>query len=147
MKKFMETMIFVLIVSALVSCGGDENVQCEDFNNLGQFEWACEDAEVMLCANEKKQTAWFEYEGEKYKCKGSGENIDCDKAFQEVYHACASTYCRNDSNGLCDYQVCTDENGGRWYEYNGKKYECEGTWEDIDCDRANSELTEDCENY
>lgn len=139
MKKFWEAMIFVLSTFALVSCG-DENVKCEDVG-----ERFCPD--LIMCANLSKNTAWFEYEGEKYKCKGSGENIDCDKAFEEVFSACGLTHCKYESSSTCDYQVCTDENGGRWYEYNGKKYECEGTWDDLDCDRATDELNNDCEGY
>ena len=139
MKKFWETVIFVLSTFALVSCGGDEDVKCED---VGEF---CPD--LIMCANMNKKTAWFEYEDKKYKCKGSGENIDCDKAFEEVVNACGLTHCEYESSSTCDYQVCTDENGGRWYEYNGKKYECEGTWDDLDCDRANDELNNDCEGY
>ena len=147
MKKFLKAMLIALGVFLLVSCGGDEDAHCEEVNNLGIFDWSCQDSEVMLCANEKKQTAWFEYDGKKYKCKGSGENIDCDKAFQELYNACGQTNCEYKSSSTCDYQVCTDENGSRWYEYNGKKYECEGTWDDIDCDRATDELNNDCEGY
>ena len=83
MKKFWETVIFVLSTFALVSCGGDENVQCE---NVG--EWMCPGSEVTLCANEKKGTAWFEYDDEKYKCKGSGSTADCSEAAQTIVMDC-----------------------------------------------------------
>ena len=142
MKKILAAVIFVFSAFALVSCGGDENVQCE---NVGEL--MCPGSEVMLCANESKGTGWFEYEDKKYKCEGKHEDIDCDKAVEKVHNACGQTNCEYESGSTCDYKVCTDKNGSRWYEYNGKKYECQGTWEDIDCDRANSELTEDCENY
>lgn len=142
MKKILAAMLVVLSAFLLVSCGGDEDVECRDVGEL-----MCPGSELTLCANEKKGTAWFEYEGEKYKCEGKGEDIDCDKAVEEVYKACGRTNCEYGTGSACDYQVCTDENGSRWYEYNGKKYECEGTWEDIDCDRANEELNNDCEGY
>lgn len=142
MKKFWEAMLFALSVFLLVSCGGDEDAHCE---NVG--EWMCPGSEVILCVNESKGTGWFEYEDQKYKCEGKNEDIDCDKAVEEVYKACGQTNCEYGTGSACDYKVCTDENGSRWYEYNGKKYECEGTWDDIDCDRATDELNNDCEGY
>ena len=142
MKKIPAAMFLVLSVFLLVSCGDDENVQCE---NVG--EWMCPGSEATLCANEKKGTGWFEYEGETYTCEGKHEDIDCDKAVEKVYIACGQTNCEYGTGSACDYKICIDKYGSRWYEYNGKKYECEGAWDYINCDRADEELNNDCESY
>lgn len=143
MKNFL-TIIFLLSAAfAFAACGGEEKTECQDMDRYLNDE-ICPDKTITFCATESGK-GWFKIDGKKYECKGSGDNIDCDKAIEKIYNACGRTNCEYESSSTCDYQVCTDENGSRWYEYNGKKYECEGTWDDIDCDRATDELTNDCE--
>ena len=143
MKNFL-TIIFLLSAAfAFAACGGEEKTECQDMDRYLNDE-ICPDKTITFCATESGK-GWFKIDGKKYECKGSGDNIDCDKAIEKIYNACGRTNCEYESSSTCDYQICTDENGSRWYEYNGKKYECEGTWDDIDCDRATDELTNDCE--
>ena len=76
MKKFLATMIFVFSVFALVSCGGsDGKTHCEDSND--------DSCNYKACAKEGGK-AWYEYNGQKYECKGSGSTVDCSEAAQTI---------------------------------------------------------------
>ena len=80
MKKFLATMIFVFGAFALVSCGGsDGDTHCEEDGSEG--------CRYEVCATEGG-SAWYEYDGKKYKCKGSGQNVDCYEAAMELFEAC-----------------------------------------------------------
>ena len=83
MKKFLATMIFVCGVFALVSCGGSDGgkTHCEDGGDSS--------CNYTVCATEGG-SAWYEYEGKKYNCKGSGSTIDCSDAAMELYQACGN---------------------------------------------------------
>lgn len=80
MKKFLAAALFVFGAFALVSCGGsDGSTHCEDGGDSS--------CNYTVCATEGG-SAWYEYEGQKYKCKGSGSSIDCTDAALELYKAC-----------------------------------------------------------
>ena len=85
MKKVMATLIFILGVFMLVSCGGssDGSTHCEDDADI------CNGKTVTVCATEGG-SAWYEYDGHKYKCKGSGSSIDCTDAAMELFQACGN---------------------------------------------------------
>jgi hypothetical protein len=144
MKNFL-TIIFLLSAAFAFAACGEEKTECQDMDKYLNDQ-ICPDKTITFCATESGK-GWFEFDDEKYECEGNGNNISCDKAFEEIYSACGRTNCEYESSSTCDYKVCSDENGGRWYEYNGKKYECEGTWGDLDCDRAIDELNNDCEGH
>jgi hypothetical protein len=81
MKKFLAVTLFAFGTFALVSCGGSDSgsTHCEDGNNP--------DCNYKVCANEGG-SAWYEYEGKKYNCKGSKQNVDCSDAVNELFQAC-----------------------------------------------------------
>ncbi len=82
MKKFLAVSLFVFGVFALVSCGGSDGKEhCED------GESGIEGCDYTVCATEGG-SAWYEYDGKKYKCKGSGSSIDCSDAAMELFEAC-----------------------------------------------------------
>ncbi|MBR4489495.1 hypothetical protein IKO70_08760 [bacterium] len=81
MKKFFATMIFVFSVFALVSCGGSDggSTHCEDSND--------DSCNYKACAKEGGKV-WYEYNGKKYECKGSGATADCSEAAQTIVMDC-----------------------------------------------------------
>ena len=84
MKKFLATALFAFGTFALVSCGGsDSKTHCEDDADI------CNGKTVTVCADEGG-SAWYEYDGHKYKCKGSNQTIDCTDAVMELFQACGN---------------------------------------------------------
>ena len=82
MKKFLAAALFAFGTFALVSCGGsDGSTRCEDDEMDG--------CSYKTCVTEDGK-AWYEYNGKKYNCSGSGQNISCVEAGMALYNDCQS---------------------------------------------------------
>ena len=80
MKKFLAVALFAFGTFALISCGGSSgSTHCEPGDD-SSCDWEA-------CANEGG-SAWYEHDGKKYECKGSGQSVDCTEAEMELYQDC-----------------------------------------------------------
>ena len=89
MKKFLVVALFVFGSFMLVSCGGDDSS-----SSSGGGSTYCEDSGESNCqykaCGRSDGTAYYEYNGKNYECKGSGKNIDCNDAAMKLYQDCGA---------------------------------------------------------
>ena len=79
---------------------------------------------------------------EGYKCN---ENSGFWEKLKDGEDGGGDKNCENYINDGCSYKFCETEDS-KWYEYNGQKFKCEGSGEDVYCSDAEEELFEACNN-
>jgi len=156
MKKFLVFAAMFAAAFMMVSCGGsssNDGVTHDGSKVCSQYGGECKGHEIRACV--EGDDAWYEVAGtsKKFECDGTNCTqaaidlnnycYDTDIDYDEEDGATCVTNSEPDTCGGKAVKTCTAEDGGYWYEVDGKKFECKenGTEE---CTQAVLDFTKYC---
>ena len=145
----MKTVLICLLLLSIVGCGGGNS------NNSGGSSSSPSEDTISCskgsyeCKTKRDGTETSRYcvDGSHYEVEvcDDGCNEDTGRCYGDDGYSDGDTTCTIGDDSECDYVVCASKDTA-WYEYNGRKYYCDGSGSNLDCSDAVLYLYEDCYN-